>query len=67
MLTAHPTEAKRITVLEQHRNLYLNLLKLENSMWTDSEKELMERTALTCPVAKSLHPDLMQVIEVKWK
>ena len=34
--------------------------------YTESEKELMERTALTCPVAKSLHPDLMQAIEVKW-
>jgi phosphoenolpyruvate carboxylase len=41
VLTAHPTEAKRITVLEQHRVLYLNLLKLENSMWTASEKEMI--------------------------
>lgn len=41
VLTAHPTEAKRITVLEQHRVLYLNLLKLENSMWTSSEKEMI--------------------------
>ncbi len=39
VLTAHPTEAKRITVLEQHRTLYLNLLKLENTMWTESEKD----------------------------
>ncbi|MBK9500840.1 MAG: phosphoenolpyruvate carboxylase [Leptospiraceae bacterium] len=41
VLTAHPTEAKRITVLDQHRVLYLNLLKLENSMWTNSEKEMI--------------------------
>ena len=41
VLTAHPTESKRITVLEQHRVLYLNLLKLENSMWTNSEKEMI--------------------------
>ena len=41
VLTAHPTEAKRITFLEQHRVLYLNLLKLENSMWTNSEKEMI--------------------------
>ncbi|MEP7323292.1 MAG: OsmC family protein [Saprospiraceae bacterium] len=38
----------------------------KDKSYTDSEKELMERTALTCPVAKSLHPDLMQAIEVKW-
>ncbi|MCZ8341806.1 MAG: phosphoenolpyruvate carboxylase [Leptospira sp.] len=39
VLTAHPTEAKRATVLEYHRNLYLLLVKLENSMWTKYEKE----------------------------
>lgn len=41
VLTAHPTEAKRLTVLQQHRVLYLNLLKLENSMWTKSEQEMI--------------------------
>lgn len=39
VLTAHPTEAKRATILEQHRELYLLLVKKENSMWTPSEKE----------------------------
>lgn len=39
VLTAHPTEAKRATVLEHHRELYLQLVKLENSMYTDNEKE----------------------------
>ena len=39
VLTAHPTEAKRVTVLELHRELYLLLVKRENSMWTDIEQE----------------------------
>ncbi len=38
VLTAHPTEAKRATVLEIHRELYLLLVKRENSMWTQSEQ-----------------------------
>ena len=38
-LTAHPTEAKRRTVLEQHRELYLLLVKRENRMWTPAEQE----------------------------
>jgi phosphoenolpyruvate carboxylase len=38
VLTAHPTEAKRYTVLEQHRNLYLLMLQLENQMWTPQEQ-----------------------------
>jgi phosphoenolpyruvate carboxylase len=39
VLTAHPTEAKRATVLEQHRELYLLLVKRENQMWTPAEQE----------------------------
>ncbi|MDX1959119.1 MAG: phosphoenolpyruvate carboxylase [Leptospiraceae bacterium] len=39
VLTAHPTEAKRATILEQHRELYLLLVKKENSMWTPFERE----------------------------
>ncbi|GAB4314661.1 MAG: phosphoenolpyruvate carboxylase [Candidatus Sumerlaeia bacterium] len=38
VLTAHPTEAKRPTVLQQHRALYLLLVKLENRMWTPWER-----------------------------
>jgi len=38
VLTAHPTEAKRATVLEQHREFYLQVVKLENSMWTQHER-----------------------------
>ncbi len=38
-LTAHPTEAKRITVLEIHRRIYLNLIALETQRWTPRERE----------------------------
>lgn len=39
VLTAHPTEAKRATVLEHHRELYLYLVQLENTMYTRQERE----------------------------
>ena len=38
VLTAHPTEAKRVSVLELHRDIYLLFLKKENSMWSKSER-----------------------------
>ncbi|MBA3963025.1 MAG: phosphoenolpyruvate carboxylase [Chthoniobacterales bacterium] len=38
VLTAHPTEAKRATVLEQLRALYLLLLKRENPLATPREQ-----------------------------
>ncbi|MBC7695498.1 MAG: OsmC family protein [Burkholderiales bacterium] len=34
--------------------------------YTDKEKKIYEHAAQTCPVAKSLHPDLKQVIEFIW-
>ena len=39
VLTAHPTEAKRPVVLRLYRELYLQLVKRENSMYTDYEQE----------------------------
>lgn len=39
VLTAHPTEAKRATVLEHHRELYLLLVQRENSMFSTNEQD----------------------------
>ncbi len=38
-ITAHPTEAKRVTVLEIHRRIYVLLYRLEGSRWTDRERQ----------------------------
>ena len=38
-LTAHPTEAKRVTVLEIHRRIYRKLVDLEAQRWTPRERE----------------------------
>lgn len=37
-LTAHPTEAKRVTVLEIHRRIYRALVTLETDRWTPRER-----------------------------
>jgi phosphoenolpyruvate carboxylase len=43
VITAHPTEAKRVTVLERHRRIYLRLLDLEAPRWTEREREELFR------------------------
>lgn len=36
------------------------ILNFPKGNYSDKEKAILERSALTCPVAKSLHPDLLQ-------
>ncbi len=38
VITAHPTEAKRVTVLEKHRRIYRRLVDLESPRWTPRER-----------------------------
>ncbi len=38
-ITAHPTEAKRVTVLEIHRRIYVLLYRLEAERWTPRERQ----------------------------
>jgi phosphoenolpyruvate carboxylase len=38
VITAHPTEAKRVTVLERHRSIYRRLMDLESPRWTERER-----------------------------
>ncbi len=54
VLTAHPTEAKRITVLEIHRELYKMLVRRENPNLSVSEKE-------------NLREDIMGLLERWWR
>ncbi len=42
VLTAHPTEAKRTSVLELHRDMYLQLVKKENTIWSSIEKQAID-------------------------
>ena len=43
VITAHPTEARRVTVLERHRRIYLRLYDLESPRWTVREREDLQR------------------------
>src|SRR5207247_2752501 len=38
VITAHPTEAKRVTVLKKHRRIYRRLVDLEAPRWTPRER-----------------------------
>jgi putative redox protein len=42
------------------------LLKFPANNFSDKDRDLLEHTALTCPVSLSLHPDIKQKIEFNW-
>jgi phosphoenolpyruvate carboxylase len=54
VLTAHPTENKRATVLAHYRELYLQLVKAENQMWTPLER-------------KGIADDVRAILERLWR
>ena len=43
VLTAHPTESKRSTMIDQLRSIYLLMVKRENKMWTTYEEKHIEK------------------------
>nr|MBI1229735.1 phosphoenolpyruvate carboxylase [Cytophagales bacterium] len=47
VLTAHPTESKRVSVLDLHRELYLKLVLLENPTFSTSEREILTEEIMT--------------------
>jgi len=54
VFTAHPTEAKRQTVLEHHRALYLLLLQRENTMYSPAEQDAVRN-------------DIKAILELLWR
>lgn len=42
------------------------VLRIENRGYSEREMSILKNAALTCPVAKSLHPDLEQVVDFEW-
>lgn len=41
-------------------------LTVEDKNFTEKEKQILEVAALTCPVAKSIHPDIDQDVSFKY-
>lgn len=56
MMAAEPRRISGIKVVVNFPDRYFD----------DKTRKILEHTALTCPVAKSLHPDILQDIHFFW-
>jgi len=67
--TTKGCEAEVIKVMYQEPRrvgeIHIKLIFPKNN-YSDKEKKIYENAAKTCPVAKSLHPDIIQKIEFVW-
>ena len=41
-------------------------IKMPTNNFSEKEKAILQNAALTCPVAKSLHPDIIQEVKFEW-
>ncbi len=46
--------------------IQVKLIMRGQDSFTDKEKAIMENTAMTCPVYRSLHPDVKKTLEIVW-
>ncbi|MCW3126167.1 MAG: OsmC-like protein [Bacteroidetes bacterium] len=60
-------EVKKIMASDPRRIAEINVdIYMPVGDYSDKDKKIMENTALTCPVAISLHPDLVKVVSFFW-
>lgn len=61
-------EALKVMASDPRRVAELNLhINLTDPGYTPEQRQVLERIAYECPVARSLHPDLRQQVQLSWQ
>ena len=60
-------EVTKIMGTEPRRIIEIQIrMTVPDTGYSEKEKEILKQAALNCPVAKSIHPDIRQNIEIKF-
>jgi len=60
-------EVRKVMAADPRRISQIDvILHMPQNNYTDKDKKILEHTALTCPVAISLHPDLVKAVTFVW-
>jgi uncharacterized OsmC-like protein len=66
-ITGTTTEVTKVMAADPRRIARIELkIVMPKNGFTDVQKKILETAARTCPVALSLHPDLVQVMDFEW-
>ena len=66
-MTGATAEINKIMGNNPRRIVRLEItIQMPDNNYTDKEKKLLEAAAHGCPVGKSLHPDLEEVVKINW-
>ncbi len=57
---------KKVMASEPRRISEIHVTIEIHHSWSEKEKSRMQHIALNCPVAKSLHPTIQQIVEFKY-
>lgn len=63
------TEAEVVKIMTSNPRRIVEIqvtIKFPANNFSEKEKSIFENAALTCPVAKSLHPDIIQGVKFMW-
>jgi len=66
-LDGSTAEVTKIMASDPRRISEINVVLYMNLKVDDKQKTILERTANTCPVHYSLHPDIKKDIQFNWK
>ena len=66
-VTGAEAEVTKVMYAEPRRIGEVHIrITFPKNKYSEKEKKIYEHAAYTCPVAKSLHPDIKQLIEFVW-
>ncbi len=62
-ITDSKAEVTKIMASDPRRVTQVDVLIKVQGVTSDKNKKILQKAALTCPVAKSIHPDILQNVE----
>lgn len=66
-MTGATAEVNKIMGSNPRRIIRLEVtIQMPDNNYTEKEKKILEAAAHGCPVGKSLHPDLEEIIQINW-